>query len=349
MKKKKINIAVTGLNAIDSPGPGISVIRALKESTLYDVRIIGLSYEALEPGIYMHSLVDKTYQVPLPSAGQQALLSRLAYITGAEKLDMIIPNFDAELFNFIQLADVLHNTYNIRMFLPTLEQFEARHKVNLYEYGRQHGISVPKSKTIFSLAGLHELPDGFSFPLVIKGKFYDAAVVYSPDQARAAFNRIASKWGLPVIVQEFICGQEVNVTAIGDGTGNTIGAVPMRKQYITDKGKAWAGISIDDKKLMAMTKKLIRSSQWRGGMELEVVRTDDEHYYLIEINPRFPAWIYLAAGCGQNHPEALVRIAMGDQVKPYTEYDVGKMFIRYSYDMIVDLKEFEKISITGEL
>ena len=34
------------------------------------------------------------------------------------------------------------------MVLPTLEQFEARHKVNLYDYGKQYGIQVPFAKMI---------------------------------------------------------------------------------------------------------------------------------------------------------------------------------------------------------
>lgn len=346
---KKINVAVTGLNAIDSPGPGVPVIRALRESSLFEVRIIGLSYESLEPGIYMHDLVDKTYQVPLPSAGIDALMSRLAYIQNKESIDVLIPNFDSELFNFIKVANRLKAELNIHTFLPTLEQFEARHKVNLEEFGKQHGIQVPKSKTIFTLSDIAKLREDFSYPLVIKGKFYDASIVYSADQAAAAFNKIASKWGLPIIVQQFVQGQEVNVTAIGDGKGNTIGAVPMRKQYITDKGKAWSGISIDDEKLLELTRKLFRSSKWRGGLELEIVKTDNEAYYLLEINPRFPAWVYLAVGCGQNHPEALVQMALGETVKPFETYEIGKLFVRYSYDLIVDLKEFEKISTLGEL
>lgn len=349
MRKKKISVAVTGLNAIDSPGPGISVIRALKESKRFEVRIIGLSYEALEPGIYMHDLVDKTYQIPLPSAGADVLLRRLQYIHSVEKLNMIIPNFDAELFSFIKLADELENRFGIHTFLPTLEQFEARHKFNLAEYGKKHRINIPKSRNIFSLREITSLREDFSYPLVVKGKYYDASVVYSPEQAAVAFNKISSKWGLPIIIQEFIEGQEVNVTAIGDGKGKTVGAVPMRKQYITDKGKAWSGISIADKKLLSLTNRLIRSTKWRGGMELELVKTAEEKYYLIEINPRFPAWVYLAVGCGQNHPEALVQLALGMKPVYYTKYDVGKMFVRYSYDMIVDLKEFEKISTQGEL
>ena len=184
---------------------------------------------------------------------------------------------------------------------------------------------------------------------MVKGKFYDAMIAHTPEQVQACFNTLGSKWGLPVIVQEFIRGQEVNVTALGDGKGQMIGAVAMRKQYVTDKGKAWSGISIDDEKLLDMARRLFETSLWRGGLELEVIRTEEEEYYLIEINPRFPAWIYLAVGCGQNHPEALVRLALGEDVKPFEGYDVGKLFIRYSYDMIVELDEFMKISTQGEL
>lgn len=348
MSKRKLTIAVTGLNNIDSPGPGIPVIRALKDSKKFDVRIIGLSYDALEPGIYMHDLVDKTYQIPLPSAGQQSLLNRLEYIHHAEKIDVIIPNFDAELFNFIKLQDTLKKM-GIHSFLPTLEQFEERHKWSLPEFGTKYHIHVPKSKMINSMAEIHNLAYEFGYPLVVKGKFYDASVAYSPDQAMGYFNKISSKWGLPIIIQQYTQGTEVNLTGIGDGKGNLIGAVPMRKTYITDKGKAWAGVALEDPKLMAIAQKMVKGNKWRGGFELEMIRTDRNEYYLIEINPRFPAWVYLAVGAGQNHPEALVQMALGEDVKPFESYESGKMFVRYSYDQIVDLKEFETISTMGEL
>ncbi|MDX9905950.1 MAG: hypothetical protein RBS55_05110, partial [Bacteroidales bacterium] len=98
MSRRKITVAVTALNAIDSPGPGVSVIRGLKESKIYDVRVVGLAYESLEPGIYMHDIVDRVYQIPYPSAGVESLFARLEYIHSRENLEVIIPNFDAELF-----------------------------------------------------------------------------------------------------------------------------------------------------------------------------------------------------------------------------------------------------------
>ena len=45
----------------------------------------------------------------------------------------------------------------------------------------------------------------------------------------------------------------------------------------------------------------------------------------------------------------LVKIAMNEKVEPFKKYDIGKMFIRYSYDMICDLDKYEKISIHGEV
>lgn len=348
MSKRKLNIAVTGLNAIDSPGPGVAVIRGLLEASSFEANIIGFAYESLEPGIYMHHLVSKTYQVPYPSAGIEVLYDRICYIHQKEHLDVIIPNFDAELYSYIKLEDEL-KTLGISLFLPTMEQFEERHKVNLPEFGKKYNIKVPKSKAIYELSDIFDLQKEFELPVVVKGKFYDAGIAYNTEQIRSHFLKISAKWGLPIIIQEFIHGAEFNVTGLGDGLGNTIAAVPMRKQYITDKGKAWGGISIADQQMLDLTDHFIRSTHWRGGFELELMKDKKNEFYLLEINPRIPAWIYLAVGVGQNIPEALVQLALGLKVEPYATYAIGKMFIRYAWDMIVDISEFQQISTTGEL
>ncbi|MBK5195935.1 MAG: ATP-grasp domain-containing protein [Proteiniphilum sp.] len=346
---RNITVGVTGLNNIDSPGPGIPVIRALKESTVFDVRIIGLSYETLEPGIYMHELVDKVYQLPLPTAGTSMLKERLQYINNKEKLDVIIPNFDAELHSFIKIVPWLIEELGIATFLPSHDSFEERQKSELNKFGKKYGVAVPASYMISQIAELKKLEEEIDYPMVIKGRYYDAYIASSIEQATSFFYKIVAKWGYPVIIQEFVTGTEVNVTALGDGKGSCIGAVPMRKLYITDKGKAWSGISLEDDKLMKIAHNIIEKSRWRGGCELEFIKTKKEEYYLLEMNPRFPAWVYLANGCGQNHAEALVKMALGEEVKPFTRYKSGKMFVRYSYDMIVDISEFEKISTTGEM
>ena len=79
------------------------------------------------------------------------------------------------------------------------------------------------------------------------------------------------------------------------------------------------------------------------------MQTRDGKPYIMEVNPRFPAWIYLTAAAGQNQPASLVKMAFGEKVQPFENYEVGKIFIRYSWDLITDVNEFQIISGTGEL
>ncbi len=341
-------IAITGLNANDNPGPGVAVIRALREEFGSALTIIGLSYESLEPGIYLDAVVDKTYQIPYPTAGTSALKDRLEYIHEQEGLNLIIPNYDAELYNFIKIAPWLRSK-GIQTFLPNHEQLDARDKINLYEFGKKHGFSVPADKKINSITDLTKASEELGYPLVVKGKYYEAYVNHTADVAQKSFHLLSAKWGLPVIAQQFIKGTEINIAGLGDGKGNTISVIPMRKLYITDKGKAWAGITIENNDLVKLAQKFVKATKWKGGFELEIMCDAEGEFFIMEINPRFPAWIYLTVGAGQNQPATLVRMAMGEDVEPFTEYTVGKMFIRYSWDHIIDIADFQQFSAFGEL
>jgi carbamoyl-phosphate synthase large subunit len=221
--------------------------------------------------------------------------------------------------------------------------------MNLFKFGKKHDLFVPEDIIIHEIKELKKIEEKFEYPLVVKGKFYDAIIANTMEQTEKAFYKIQAKWGLPIIVQEFIKGTEINIAALGDGEGKAISIIPMRKLYITDKGKAWAGVTLDDDNLIELARKFIRVTKWRGGCELEVMLTTDGKPYIMEVNPRFPAWIYLTAAAGQNQPASLVRMALGEKVEPFTEYEVGKVFIRYAWDLIIDIKEFHKISANGEL
>ena len=122
MKKQRITIAVTGLNNTDNPGPGVPVIRGIRASTDLDVRIIGLAYENLEPGIYMPGMTDKTYLIPYPSAGTKVFLNRILEIHALESIDVIIPNFDAELYTLSSLKNCWLNRVS-RPFCPPLNNW----------------------------------------------------------------------------------------------------------------------------------------------------------------------------------------------------------------------------------
>ena len=344
----KLTIAVTGMNAIDSPGPGVGVIRSLLDCEDFDLRILGLSYEALEPGIYMHDIVDKSYQIPYPSSGSAQLMDRMKQINAIESIDVVIPNFDAELANFIRLAPDFKKM-GIHSFLPSMDKLTDIDKMHIAEFGEKHGFDVPKTKFITSISQIEDLENEFDFPMVVKGRYYEAYIARNKGQITTYFHKLNAKWGLPVVIQEFIEGTEIDIVGLGDGEGGLIGAVPLRKLYITDKGKGWSGVVLDDENLITMTEKFTQDSKWTGGFELELMRTEDEKFYIMEVNPRFPAWVYTASAAGQNMPAALVKLALGKKVKPFTSYEAGKMFVRYSWDLITDISEFQQINTMGEL
>ncbi|HNN97902.1 MAG TPA: hypothetical protein PKI03_36815, partial [Pseudomonadota bacterium] len=59
-RRRPLTIAVTGLNATDNPAPGVGVLRALQLARPQD-RLIGLAYDALDPGIYTRDLVSDVF------------------------------------------------------------------------------------------------------------------------------------------------------------------------------------------------------------------------------------------------------------------------------------------------
>lgn len=341
-------IAITGMNArADNPGPGLAIARCLKEAPEFKGRIIGIGYDALDPGLYLDEYCDAGYLLPYPSSGDQAFLDALKRIHKIEKIDIFLPCLDAELPGIVRLTPIL-DEWGIRHFLPTEEQLQLRSKDRLMELAEYAGIACPEIKTLSSPAFFSRCQkEGWEYPLVVKGLFYGAKVVENTEQAISAFHQLAAQWGLPILLQRFATGTEYNLTALGDGRGNMLGEVMMKKMALTDKGKAWSGVTIFDQALYDASKALIRAINWRGPLEVEVMRDHQGRYQLIEINPRFPAWIYLSAGVERNLPLALIQLVFGESPKDFPQPKPGVMFIRHAMENIVPLEKFETMVINS--
>ncbi len=342
-----LTVAVTGLNATDNPGPGVAVIRSLRHHPDFRGRIVGLAYDALEPGLYDDSLADDVFLIPYPSQGVGPLRERLAYIRSRVGFDVVIPTLDAELPSFVDLAPELREQ-GVGTLLPSREQLDLRSKAKLNALGAK-GLPVPPSRVLTDVSQLYTIHEALPYPLVIKGPYYGAKVACTLDEAVHAFHKMVAEWGFPVIVQQFVAGQELCVVAVGDGEGGLVGAVHMRKTVITDKGKGWAGVAIRDPGLDALTETFMRATRWRGPCELEVIRDAKGAYHVLEVNPRFPAWCYLSAGAGMNLPYAVAELAAGRAVERMRDYRVGTMFVRIALDQIADMDGFSRISTAGEI
>ncbi len=344
----KITVAISGINAVDNPGPGTGIMKSLKESSL-DIRTIGLAYDALEPGIYLDSVVDKSYIMPYPSGEKESFIRRIKYIHSVENIDVIISALDAELPIFMDIENELAEL-GIKMLIPTKEMFKLRNKSNLKKIAEEIGVKNPEYFICTSYSDFISAVNYLKYPCMIKGPFYEAFKASSFSEAESFFNKIANKWGFPIIVQKFIMGEEFDIVACGDGHKSDLGIFAIRKMTTTSLGKVWNAVSIHNKELIEATKRMIEHLSWRGGLEFEaLVENDTRDIYLLEINPRFPAWVYMAAACGINLPERMVRFLLNMEYEDHSNYKSGKLMIRYTNETIKDITDFETITTTGEL
>lgn len=344
-----VTVAVTGMNAApDNPGPGLPVARCLRAAYADRIRIVGLGYDALDPGLYVNEYCDAAYLLSYPLHGSDTLLARLAEIHEAERIDFLIPCLDAELPLMVRLAPKLA-AIGVRTFLPDGGQLARRAKDRLPELARIAGVDCPEVRSLtqpgfFQICHL----EGWTYPMVVKGVFYDARIVSNANEAAAAFGQIAAQWGLPVLAQRFVAGEEYNLSAVGDGDGNLLGEVMMKKRAVTAKGKAWAGVTTYDGALASAAHELARALKWKGPLEIEVMRDTRGVYHLIEVNPRFPAWIYLSHGVGRNLPALLLELGLGNEPPPLAPPQPGMLFVRYAQEQIVPLATFEALMMGGK-
>ena len=291
-----MKIAVSGLNNTDNPAPGIPIIKSLKNSC----EIICFSYDPNEPGNYM-GLTSKNYLLPYPSLGFEELKQRLLYIKEKENIEAILPNLDAELPLYIKFQKEIEDM-GISLCLPSLENFELRNKNKLDSLSKKLEINYPKTLEITSIEELKNASEELSFPMMVKGNYYKAYMAHNFESAVEYFYKISNEWGFPILVQEVVSGQEVNLVGVADGKGELKGAVAIKKLTTTEIGKIWTGITIQNEKLISIAKDFAKQTKWKGPFELECI-VNMNNVFLIEINPRFPAWVYFATAIGVNLPQ----------------------------------------------
>ena len=339
-----LKIAISGLNNTDNPAPGIGVAKSLK-SRKYD--LIGLSYDVNEPGIYQ-GLFKSVYLMPYPNLGIKELLTRLKEIIKKEdKIDIIIPTLDAELPLYIKHKSEIEKL-GIKVLLPDLTAFELRDKTKLIEISKKLKTKTPETFIVSNITELKQVVEMIGYPFFIKGKYYKAYKVTNWDLAVNYFSKISNEWGFPLIVQKPVNGIEINYVGLGNGK-KLVGGVAAKKLLTTDLGKFWTGISIKNEKLLEVAKKFVKLTNWKGPFEIEAIVNNIGDIYLIEINPRFPAWCYFSTQLGINLPEMLVKILSGKRIKSKFEYSTNKLYIRYVEETVADFETYSELLKNKEI
>jgi carbamoyl-phosphate synthase large subunit len=342
------HVVITGLMAMDNPYPGLGIARCIRSASEFRGRISGFIFDPLSTGAYCEGVFDRIFLIPYPAAGVDVLLQRIKEIHAVYHIDVIIPSLDSEVILYAQAAKELA-LLGIKTLLPSVSSIKMRSKNLLYEFCLQNHFRCPETIIINNVREISARLDPGGAPFVLKGALSDAAVCHNVEEGEANYWQLFNQWGYPVLMQNFIAGEEIDVIALTGKDSELAGAVVMKKFGLTEKGKAFAGITVEDTGLIKLTSKILKKLGWIGPAECEFIKDEKGKYYLMEINSRFPSWLYLACAAGQNLPLLTVKLALDIPVRPLDFYTPGKLFIRTVADAFVDAQKLMELTASGEV
>jgi predicted ATP-grasp superfamily ATP-dependent carboligase len=205
---------------------------------------------------------------------------------------------------------------------------------------RCESLGIPSAR-VYSNAEAEEVlsSGGGNTAIVVKpqtnvGAARGVTYVDSVEKLRANADACAKRYGAPLI-QEYVPG-DVNdmrtVVVLFSHESELIAAftTAKRRQWPATGGLTVVSHSTDDPALVDRVLPFFRSTRWRGPAEVELKRdprTGVEK--VIEINPRFPAYLRFAAFCGLDLPTLAARLAMlaPEEPRPYPSYSIGRMYM----------------------
>jgi carbamoyl-phosphate synthase large subunit len=116
------------------------------------------------------------------------------------------------------------------------------------------------------------------------------------------------------IVQEFANGHEYTVDALSDLGGNVINAVP-RKRIEVRAGEISKGVTVKNWLIIDATVHLLQHLRAIGPTTVQCF-FDGDCIQFTEINPRVGGGIPLTIAAGADYPTQIIRMALGEHIKP---------------------------------
>ena len=220
----------------------------------------------------------------------------------------------------------------IATLLPTPEALEKRSKPTLFGGNLRRnwgGFLIPRSQVVTNEDDARKAALQFNNMAVAKGARYLCTPVRNATEAASAWRRLrAQDADSRVIFQEQLDGPSYAVSVVCNRQHEVVSSLTIRKEALCPRGSTWAAVSVSETSLEAAFARLLREIGWVGPAEGEfMLDRRSRRFHLIEVNPRFTAWISASAQIGPNQPQIAVQIAL-DRPFEAPPPAPGKLFLR---------------------
>jgi diaminopimelate decarboxylase len=305
-----MKIYVSGLYSGGNPQPGVGIVRSLR-SAFPQASLVGVEYSNRVSGIHFEELDDLWIQRPWDELNLDHWGERVGQALDAGGLWISGSDLEA-----MWLADLFPDGHP-NLLAPPLSGLRRITKPTV-EGARGLPVRIPDwISTEHSDWDLHAFCRANNWQVWLKGPYYDASRTPSWDMFTAIRATLQKVWSTErLFLQKHVSGYEESIM-LSAYQGELLGAVTMKKKDITPEGKTWAGeIGELAPALLEPLKAMVKDLNWTGGGELEMVRDASDQLWLLEMNPRFPAWVHGATIAGHNLPGLLVEAATGRKAEP---------------------------------
>lgn len=302
----------SGLYSGPNPSPGVGVARSIRAAHP-KIRIIGVDYSSGSTGLSHPVFDDLWIQRPWEELDLARYGGRIKDLL--QDGDCWISGLDLECG---WLADTLPSVPG-RLSPPT-SALEAVRKPAI-KTARELSLGTPHSIAMTcSDEEITEFCAHHGWKVWLKGPWYQALPVTSWPKLLQVRRQLEETWpGEPLHLQAHVPGNEESVVFAAH-EGELLGSRHMKKLQLTEEGKTWAGrIGETEAEMPGLEEKLaamLRRLSWTGGGELELVRGEVDQAWLLECNPRFPAWVFGITLAGLNLPGELVSAVSGEIPRP---------------------------------
>ncbi|MFN2578968.1 MAG: ATP-grasp domain-containing protein, partial [Pyrinomonadaceae bacterium] len=300
-----MKIYISGLYSGTNPQPGVGVVRSLR--TAYpNASLIGVEYSNRCSGIHWHQLDDIWLQRPWEEMDLKAYETQIRALL--DDGGFWISGVDLEI---MWLASIFPQGHP-GLLTPPAPALQMIAKPSVPAH-RGLPVRIPEFiSTEQSDWDLHAFCRDYGWKVWLKGPYYEAVRTNTWDIFERVRNVLSNAWSTErLFLQAHVTGYEESVCFCAY-QGELLEAVYMRKRELTQEGKTWAGdVSAVPHEFLEPLREIVAELKWTGGAELEMVRDTGEQLWLLECNPRFPAWIHGATITGHNLPAAMVARASG--------------------------------------
>jgi diaminopimelate decarboxylase len=304
-----MKIYISGLYSGTNPQPGVGIARSLKIA-YPRATLIGVEYSNRCSGIHWLDFDEIWLQRPWDELNLTSHAGEIKKVLDSGAL--WISNIDLEI---MWLANLFPEGHPNLLAAP----LSAMRQVGKPAIPAHLGlpVKIPTFVTTeISDWDLHAFCREHDWKVWLKGPYYEALKTENWAKFEEMRNVLSSAWATEkLFLQSHVSGYEESIT-LAAYKGELLDCVRMRKRDLTELSKTWAGdISEVEEEIRAPLREIIRKINWTGGAELEMVRDAGNQLWLLEWNPRFPAWIHGATITGRNIPAALVEGATGVEAK----------------------------------